>query len=601
MPIKELIEKNKYTSEIHTAVQHEQYLSFFTELQVENGLYPKLNIQDQPDYGATIFKNVFHDGSAFSAWLQSWMRKANYQSLMPFLRYPLPTTDLIQKDIIPTLRQVFEAEDSNFEYIFNEESTRLDQEMYFKQEGLDNYMEKEFFDILLYKHNSIIIHDIPEGLVNAPIRNEVRAKQVKGISKTRKGKIKEIAFVEKRGKDDLYFYFTQEVFSVYSRVQGQYVLLNEIPHNLGYCPAHFASPQKLNSKSWFARKNIFFSAIQSKLEHYVLFNAVTTLSNMHGGFPIVSKYKKTNQPCGTMFVGSRCQDGYLTPTVPNSNSSNSIQALNKDKLTPCPICNAPSDLQPGSVLEFKPPIPQHSEDNPPDLNVNPIKFHHTPVDLLKFWPEDLGRQKDAILNSVLGQKEEETGQAENVDQIARSERGRKNTLIDFSELLSEIRKELDKTTIDLRYGPSVLIDSTVDYGSDFITESENAIRAKLSEATDPLQRRQLRSRLNSMLFRNNRRRLQRAMIEERLMPYVDIPDERFYTLTVDPRELELRSNFYKYIQTFEDANIDLVEFINNLPQESMNDRIQIVRDFLYELVNNNINNGTENSLSPESR
>ena len=568
--MKEFLETNKYKLELKEAIAYEQKLSYFIQPQLNTDLFTNSD---------KAIDETWQMSNPFLNWIKGWMRKENFQSFMKFLRHPLPTASLVQDDIVPELKKVFDATNPYFDYVFSSEASKLSAAKILDK--YKNYYRDVIFDELITAHNSIVITDFVKK--NEPYRYLINISNVKAIEPTPDKSIKRIIFtgVNKEGQERWYYY-TDEFFAVYTKEGEDFIEESNNIHDIGQCPADFISVEPLNSSKFVIRKSIFSNQLE-KFENYVNYYTLQKMCLPHGALPIITHYKQNNKPCGTVFEnGTKCLEragkGYLSGV-------NGVLG-NQDSLLPCPICNSKTIIQAGSVISM--PVPRFGDngETPFDLNANFVKFHYIPPEILEWWDGFVDKKYSEIKFQLVGKGvEDSNGQAKNKDQIARGNQTLENTLIELSGKLSKLQTSLDGKTLRIYSGKSFK-SCYIDRGTDFYLETEFELRDSLSKAIDPIDKENLISRINYSIYKNNPDALERSNLLYKLLPYSTLTDDQFIGMTVDPKLKELRLNYKYYIDAFEAEYGRLNVFFNSYFGENvtMSNKLTVARKLLIDKV-----------------
>jgi len=560
----------KYKPEIKTAIAYEQNLAYFIQTHLNSDIY--INSDNS-------IENIWNGSNPFINWVKGWMRKDNFVSYLKFLRHPLPTASLVQDDIIPELKKVFDSTNPFFDYSFTSNASKLSSAEFL--EKYEGYYKNEIFSKLIYNHNSIVITDYKEK--KKPYRYNINIASVIAMEPTGDGKIKRIAFkgVNEYG-EERYYYYTHEFYSVYikkNNTEEEYTEETTNPHDLGECPADFISQDPLNSDSFVVRKSIFSNFLE-KFENYVNYYTLQKMCLPHGAIPVITHYKNKEKACESSFAdGTKCVNGYVS-------GSNGV-LNNKDKLLPCPICNTKTVIQAGTVIKMNIPKFGDNGERPFDLNANFVKFHYIPVDILNWWNEFVNEKYSEIKFQLVGKGvEDSNGQAKNKDQIARGNQTLENTLIELSSKLSKLQTSLDSKSLRIVYGKSFK-SAYIDRGTDFYLETEFELRDSLNKAIDPIDKENIISRINYSIHKNNPTALERSNLLYKLLPYSTLTDAEFIgMLGVNPEQKELRLNFNYYIDTFEAEYGDLNNFFNEYFGENvgMSKKLNVARKLLINII-----------------
>jgi hypothetical protein len=594
--IKEFIESCKFKTEINEAIAYEQKLSYFIQAQLSTDIF--INSTEAID-------KIWDTKNPFINWVRGWMRKENFESFMKFLRHPLPTVSLIQDDIIPELKKVFDATNARYDYLFSSNASKPASEKLLSKYG--EFYKNEIFNELINNHNSIVITDFKNK--RDPYRFLIKIGDVKAIEPTKDGKIKAIVFegCNEKGEERYYFY-TDEFYSVYTEEKEIYTRESITNHDLGECPADFISIDPLNTNKFVVRKSIFSNYIE-KLENYINYYTLQKMCLPHGAIPVITHYKQNNKPCEKTFEnGTKC---IATPSGGYISGLNGVLG-NKDSLVPCPVCNNKTIIQAGTVIGL--PVPKIGDDGerPFDLNANFVKFHYIPVDILTWWNDFVSEKYYEIKYQLVGKgSEDSNGQAKNKDQIARGNQTLENTLIELSSKLSKLQQSLDSKLLKIAFGKSFK-SAYIDKGTDFYLETEFELRDSLVKAIDPIDKENLISRINYSIYKNNPNALERNNLLYKLLPYSTLTDDQFIGMSgIDPKLKELRLNYKYYIDAFEAEYGELNVFFNEYFGEnvSMSKKLTIARELLIdnikiidnESVSNAVDIGKDSQLRPDGK
>jgi len=557
--------KCKYSSDIEKARKHQRYIQMYSETTLSD---------DQLDYisgdkiNSALIEKFWNDTNPFSVWLSGWMRKDNLRSFLKFLRMPFPTVSLIQDEVEPQLRKVFESQNTSFEYEFKGESVTTEANKFIVDHGYNDFVKDELFDEMFYRHNSIVVTDMDSQIENMPVRLFINIDKV--VSIDLKQNSDEIEYViwkdygkimlgESEYKGDLFYMFDDVSYNIYVQREDKYILVNSVPHDLGKCPAAFVSPKRLNSHSRIIRKNVFFSNKLDKLEEFVLYRTLLKMTGVNGAFPIISMYKSQNK-CGFKTDNSTCKGGIIY--------TNNKVTLDGNEPKRCPSCSAKSfTAQPGTIVGLPIPVPPEGTDpkdfKPIDLNANFIKFHHIPVDILNWLEDYVETLEKSIYYALVGKEKSDTNkEAVNEKQVESQNETYRNNLIRLSRLLSTVRQEIDSQALSLRYGGK-FISANINYGDSFLINTDKEMYEMKTLSQNPVDKKDIQEQIISSKFKNNDKEKARQLILFNLLPYATVDDKDFITKmeVLDPLQVELRLNFNKYIEQIEAVSsiVDLVE------------------------------------------
>lgn len=575
-----------WRKELSEAITHEDRIRYFIETDISNVTF---NTQD---YNIHITESGLASiSNPFIGWVKSILRIDNYKSFLKFYRKPLPTVALIQDNIIPELKKVFDSRNSIFDYYFNDEAVKTDALTEFSENGYQQYVKNKVWSEMIYRHNSIVITDIENSDNGKTYRYIVPIRSVMAIYLDTDGKIEQIVF---RGKDresgeKRAYHYTKEKFVVYKEVdKTKFEFFYEKTHDLKSCPADFISQETLKKDKSIIRKSLFSNYIE-KFEKYVFYYCLYKMLIPHGALPVITHYRQKKEPCNNTFEdGTHCKKGYL---------ANSLGYLGgKDNLVNCPMCNPKSIIQAGSVITMDDPVSialklqKGGDEKIPvtDLNANFVRFHHAPVDILKWIKDYLDDLEAEIIIKITGSEFETAREdAKNIDQIKKGLRSIKNTLLGIGDDLSTLRKSIDDKYFILGYGDRY-DGSTISYGTDWYLESEKELLELQGQTKNPIEFASIQKRINETLYRHDEVQLTRIQILYSILPYSNKED--FKTAVdsnqVDPIDFELQTKFNYYIRMFEAKYGNIVTFVNTTFPEgtTMDKRIDFVNEVIRSFI-----------------
>lgn len=586
--IDEKIDQSKNKVDLAKAKRYQKYLSYLVENQFD--------FESAGDaLSSEALKSIWKLNNPFMNWLRDTMRKDNFERIIKQARPPFKSASLIKYRVIPEWKKVFLSQNANFDYTF-ENDKKMEAMSILESKGYGTeYYESMIMDLLLSRHNNIIITDLPneESTDIDPYRNEIHINNVEMINFTdhTSTKIKEIIWCEDAVKEngDPYtkkYWYTDEFYSVWSdeEKQGEFSEIFKKPHDIGECPATMPAVKRFNSDTSAWRESLF-SSVSHDLELFVFYSICLSLTMPNGAFPTISYYKHTNQPCGTQFDDhSQCNKGYLGKFVMEGEER--VFRTQKDR--PCPVCNKENVInQVGTVVEVPIPLPPDGVDPSEwrfnmDLNANFMKFHYIPTEVMEFltkYTKDLGEE---IFMSLTG-KDTPTrnNAAKNVDQVQQSNDGVRNRLTDLSKMFSKVRSELDRIFFKLIYGKNY-ISNSINFGDSFLIETEEELMKMKQIADNPISKIELEQRIITVKYRANDKMKAKNLLLLDLLPYNAVADSVFFTMEVNPVQKELRLNFPKYIKQFETTYGDVLEFVTTAADEQ--EAFKIVRIILEKFV-----------------
>jgi len=589
------IKSNRHRDEINKARIYQKYIQWFVENNFDFGMAYRVSHRDD-----SKLSELWDQDNNFMAWVRLNFKKDVFYKIFEYMRCPFPSVPLFRDEVFPELKKVFHSQNSNFEYVFEDSDREIEALQDLKDSGYStDWWEEEFFEILTSCHNSIIVTDLPEIASDSPLpyRVEVKIDNLEYIDLANKDTIKELIWSEistvtneegeNRDFKTLYWY-NNETFSVWSNEaqESEFVeILGPIRHRVGRCPARFVS-NKPYSKEYTIFRASMFSSIAERIEKYNFYQTCLDMTIPNGAFPIITHYKRTNQPCGTKFNdGSKCMKGFIASKTLVGPYKNQYLT---NKSMPCPVCSekAQNVTQHGTTVALPVPVPPKGVDmkdwKPVDLNANFLKFHHIPAEILNFLKDYVADLKGDIFKSTTGKELRIINQSsKNRDQVDQSNESFRGRLTSFSGELSKSRKGLDEDFFNMKY-LSAFREAKLSFGDSFLLETEAELLKMEAAATNPVTKKKLTRKIIEVQNRTNEKEKARGFLLYDLLPYNSIPDASFMDLQVDPVDKELRLNFNKYIKLFENRFGNIVDFVIGGSSEA--ERFNILLGTLREMT-----------------
>lgn len=468
--------------------------------------------------------------------------------------YPLATTQIIS-EAADELNKVFSAKDKSVELKCKDEEQTRDFHEY-EDEVVCEFFEYKVFNAILERPNSFIVVDLPteqEGDLPEPYPYLIPASLVYDIS-IKKDKVEYIVI---KKKDSVFNFIDEQNYYTVSYQNGLIQILSIAPHGLGYCPVFPIWNDNVNEKG--IRKVSPTIDILEKLDDYVFKYIQKKFLDLYADSPILEKYETK---CGN----SDCQNGYI------------VDAEGQKK--ECQTCSSNRKLLGAGSVATK-PMPDGISG---DLG-SAASWITVPVESLNYTKEKLTESKKEIFEYLTGYvKGQDRTEAINQDQIYSQLESRKAKLNWWSENISHTRTLVSKAVGQLRYGDS-FVSANIEQGSQFhiwtIKDSFAEYELAKKNSMPMFVLSSMRKDLIELLSDNSEYKEQRLVILQNLEPYADID------LTLVPRdtvEYELKSNFSHYINEFELANGDIVNF-GSLITFSL--KIMKIKAFLMQLAEQN--------------
>lgn len=545
--IKEVLQQTPQKISIAKAVRHEERLRFHCE-----------NVDDKDE-----ISSYFQD---FKKWVQSFLPADKFDKFEKLICPPLPTVEFTES-IFSELQKVFDAQDRFIKVDFKNPDFDADF-MQFRQKLDENtFWREEAFEAAKTAINSVLIVDLPQQQQDTrpePYFYLLDIRNVIAIDNTKKGVCEYIVF-----KDGSRFAaFDEEFYRIFEQKEqgGEYVLLTETKHGLGFTPARMLWKTKLNKKDFIRRRGPISNSL-SELDWLLFFMTSKKYLDLYAPYPIYSGYE---QRCGYKTEqGERCEDGFI---IHGENSKSA-----------CPKCGGKGKLQigVGSYIEIPPPTDREDA----DLR-NPVQVLPAEITSLDYCVAEIDRRKESIFLSCVGMDgEPKNDQAKNEKQVASSFESKANVLNKVKTNFEEIHRFALETVAALRYGRESVTKVTVNYGAKFYLQSVEELNKDYADSRNSgksnFELALKRDAIFQTQYKNNPDELLRVRILSDLEPLQGLTPEqvvsRYSAATISDIDFFLKENFNTFIRQFERENGSVVSFMQFA---DYNDKIDIIKENL---------------------
>ena len=544
---KDFIKAKLGSSDLAIASKQQKNLSYFTRSNVQADIDGKM-IEMMCD-------GKFGDDPLLS-WVFVVFRKDNFRSFIKYLRFPLPSSRIVENEIVPQLERVFFSEDGFESYDVGGDDIRPNDVGEFTQIA---------FDALLYRYNDIVVHDFKD--INKPFRRIINIDRVVSIESYNSiiERIAYLTFIEIDGDDvEGYLYMDSETYAFYDKEMEREPI--EIAHDLGVCPADYVSNVPFSEESDIVRSSIF-SRSRELMEEFVFLNTLRKMTDPNGAIPIVVK------------LASNDVDQDSGEDSDNSNGISASELLPENQRKK----NMP-DLQAGNVIE----LPVRTKDNgevDTGIAENFLNFFRTPVESLRYLDERLKSLRSDIVVSIIGDHGELNDDAKNELQVSKSFVSKQDRLRKFGEGLGRLRNKSDFKMLALQYGSDrVTVDMS--FGTDFFIESQDDLFTLLKSSPNPIERATILKRLIANRGRGNQNRIKRDTILYRLLPFASDQDFKEAQLigATDEIQIQFQLRMQFFIGIFEATYGDIVVFWTALGDMDESRKLVVINELIKQII-----------------
>lgn len=552
----DFIKEKTNSKYIHAAQRQQKDICYFTESSVQQEITYK--------YLKQWAERKYIGNDRFLNWVKTVFRTDNFMSFYKYLRYPVPSAKIINDEIKPQLKRVFHAEDSFFKYTVNNKEVECPEEL------KDGYFKNAFFDAILFNHNAIVIHDLDD--INKPYREIISIDCVVAVESDC-NEIERIAYIAQIEKDDEIIHgFAYMDSEQYAFLDREYNIITQVPHDLGECPADWLSSENFDKTNDIVKKSIF-SYVKPDLEEYVFLKTLQKMTEPNGAIPVTVKLKgKVIDKSGRDIKGTSEKEPM---------SSNPIS---QQQATVTEVVNgSDNQLQAGTIINV--PFNKDANGNiDSDIVQNYFKFHYIPVEALTYLNDRIKEIQQNILNSIVGDYQEQQTQAINELQVGKSYDNKQDKLRWVSHELTRISTLSAFKTLALKYGKeNVFVD--IFFGSDFFLETDKDLYDQCAIAPNAIERRTILSRLAQSRNKFNKQKAEKDKILYKLMPYATDKDfdVAIARNSIDYITFEYQTRFMYWITMFEATYGEITMFWNELDIKE-SEKLLLINNLIKDII-----------------
>ena len=449
----------------------------------------------------------------FMAMVEKLIPHDKFEVFRTLFRFPVKTNEVLAV-CFDKLSRIFDGRNPAFSYQFKSTEQRDDWEWY-RQEvlGEPEIWSTKGWDFFKTQINSVLVCDLPEE--QEPGDRYPRpyfywlpiASVIDYEADRTTGRMRYIIF---RQDGDRVAAIDDEYFRVFESKDGTVgMILSEVRHDLGYCPARFFWTEPIS----LSEPDIKASPVSKELDNldWFLFYSISKRHlDLYGSYPIYWGYE---QSCDfhNDETGDYCDGGFL------KDRKGQWLYDNNGLLMPCPHCHEKRITGAGSFVEVPVPI-----EGQPDLH-DPVGMLKVDRDSLDYTNDEEERLRLNIITAIVGQAEEITQrEAFNEQQVKAGFESQNTVLNRVKKGFEEAQQLVDETCCRLRYGGSFL-SASVNYGTEFYLFTSDELRERYRKAKEAgMSEADLDALLTQVIeteYRHNPQQMQRMIILSDLEPY----------------------------------------------------------------------------------
>ena len=543
--IAQLLQASPNKAAIEEAQDHEARIRFHAEAV------------DQ-ESRASSYKNRFF------SWVQDGIKLPadKFAAFKAQCRFPVLTNGLVNS-IFDEYKKVFSGTNPIRTFSFTEGSLEPDFIEYLGQKKVQEWFADKGFEALKTHFNSILFVDLPA--VQATARPEpyfylVPIDKVKHLKLVPDGlggeRIEEILFESRK---DFFVFADSTAYQTFEKTEkGDYVEQGNapIPPAVGRCPAEFLNPYNLYKDNGIIKRSPL-SSQATDFDWLLFFKAAKRTFETYGPFPIMTAFVSRCTYADPS--GNTCSEGLINYTTEEG----------KAAIKKCPACSAKSNLiGPGTVIDK--PTPRGKEDA---YIEEAVTITSPEVDSLDYLAKEVDSLEWDIYETAVGSTDQALQkQAINKDQVSGTREGKVNVLRRIKKIFDHGEGFVCDIFGRLRYA-NLFEGCFIDNGSefDFLTAEDYAkqfAEAKKENYPEFVLYQKLQRFIDAEA-RTNSEEKQRLETLMYLEPWPNLSVQDCVSLTYHtlfPLKFAVKSEFSKYISTFELQNGSLVQFGSLLNQ-----------------------------------
>lgn len=495
-------------------------------------------------------------------WVGALLVSEKLEVFNHLLNTPVKTVEIVQ-GILDELKKIFEAQDRYIDYTFSSPEQKTKFEELLAKIGEVGYWNGKGFELMKCAPNSFVIVDLPSkqvGPIPEPYFYTIDPCDVIDTWPKLDGNLEFLIF--KQG--DFIYGFDDNSFKKFKQTtsdDNEYLLVSEVFHNLGYCPANTFWGTALNVDSKIQKQNVIIKSI-GWLDSLLLSITMGEHLGLYAAFPPMIGYE---HKCTYVDEQSNPCDGYGIIRWQDQ--------LGISYTKGCPNCARARSQMYGPGSFHTAPAPSTSSD--PNM-MDGLKFVDPSTEGLTWLDEKVDSRIGWITYNLIGVPDELTREAINEKQVVTQFESRVNVLNETGDNFQRIHKWTLDTLARLQAGPAFK-GSTVKYGTDYFLYSAAQIQDKYENAKKSgaamYELAAYRRSIIQAKYKNNPRLKQRLLIMSWLEPYPDMLVVDMTLLGIPSNLIKLKAGLDYYVSRFEREYTDVVSFMEFTPLKTKMDYI----------------------------
>lgn len=542
--IKEKIKTPQNLQALKASKRHEERLCFHVEPVLEK-------------------KHANEAHNRFLEGVQGFLPDEKYKRFEQLFQYPVPTNELTEA-IFSELSRALHGDGGLREIKLATETQEAQFNEYLAGCNLDKFFKNEGWQAFKTAPHSVMIVDMPaeENETAQPYAYLLNICNVIDMDVSAPdAPCNYIIFKDPSDSDLIHAFDGVYYRSMRKQEEGEeYLLISEVEHNVGYCPAKPFWSTNLNSRDNIQKLGALTKSL-AQLDKVLFWETSIEYYNTYGVFPVIWAYERKADEEDT--IGSDHQDfetmgGEDIPYYGHHPAWNE----ERERLSRHKTNEGKHLIGAGSFVEV--PAPADSQDA--DLR-DPFGYMQINVDSLKFADSYLQKRKDMVFTYCVGSGGEPVNdQAKNEKQVQSAFESKINILSWVAEQFDIAENWLVKTKAILMFGAESVSSVQIMRGRKFYLKTAKELseqyQQEKSAGLPMFLVSQTRQMITETKYRGNEQMLTRNQILEDLEPYPDltIKEVQEFSNRLNPMQVSLKLNFDYFVRKFEREELPLLRF-----------------------------------------
>lgn len=507
-------------------------------------------------------------------WLRSLIHPDKYNVFISQLRLPIGTVE-VTESIFSKAEKIFDSDGFYIEMQFSDETLLLDAEE-FREKHDAWFWRKRAFSAFKSAPNSFLvidIEDVQDGDHPMSYYNIVHIDNIVSVKVREDDTCEYIIFEDKKNR---FVVIDDSFYRVFKLEKGNYELITEVAHDIGYCPAAAIWRDRITPKNW-QKKNIITSSLSALDWLFVLQEGQKHLE-MYGVWPIFTSYE---EKCDYKDdVGNSCENGRIGYYIADDATPQGDKLVYKD----CPNCTNKKIFYAGTSIEA--PAPATKDD--PNL-LEAVKWIEAPINTLKLVQEKIALKSNQIIYNSIGKTSDQSKEAMNEIQVLSGYEDRETIYNNIVDNIEKVHRWGLKTLLKARYGDAfqgLVLNYGRKHSLKTVDEQRESYKIAKEIGLPFYELEEMRNNIYSSQYKNNPSQRTKVEILSQLEPLQDYSAKEALELynadLVMKEDFILKNYFTNFIKRFErEVGMDIVNYQANLPFEL---KIEILKQKLYEYV-----------------